>query len=82
MSAPVAPQVQAVLNQVSSWPAESRFELAQQILQSLPRRRISKPPMTMKLEDVIGILATDAPPPTDEECERILEEERMRKYGG
>ncbi len=28
-----------------------------------------------------GIAATDQPPPTDEEVERILEEERWKKYG-
>lgn len=33
------------------------------------------------LADFLGLFQTDATPPTDEEVERILEEERMRKYG-
>jgi hypothetical protein len=32
-------------------------------------------------EDVIGLLKTDREPPTDEECKRIMEEERWKKYG-
>jgi hypothetical protein len=30
---------------------------------------------------LIGILKTDQPPPTDEEVEKIVEEARMEKYG-
>jgi len=33
------------------------------------------------LEELEGILATDEPPPTDEQVQDWLEEERMRKYG-
>ncbi len=39
------------------------------------------PPMTIPLEEVFGMLKTDAPPPSDEECKRIIEEERLKKYG-
>lgn len=35
----------------------------------------------LSIEELEGRLATDAPPPTDEEVERWLEERRMRKYG-
>ncbi len=35
----------------------------------------------LSIEELEGCLATDAPPPTDEEVERWLEERRMRKYG-
>jgi hypothetical protein len=31
------------------------------------------------LAHLLGLFSTDAPPPTDEGVERILEEERMRK---
>jgi hypothetical protein len=52
--------------------------LASKILQSLE----TEPTRPKKsLRDLVGILATDQPPPTDEDVERILEEERMRKYG-
>ena len=33
------------------------------------------------IDELEGILDNGTPPPTDEECERWLEEERMRKYG-
>ncbi len=35
----------------------------------------------MTLEDIQAIMKTDKPPPTDEECKKIIEEERMKKYG-
>ena len=35
----------------------------------------------MTLEEVQAIMKTDKPPPTDEECKKILEEERLKKYG-
>ena len=35
----------------------------------------------LSIEELEGCLATDAPPPTDEEVERWLEERRTRKYG-
>ena len=33
------------------------------------------------LNEGIGIAKTDVPPPTDDECKKILEEERLKKYG-
>ena len=70
-----------VLNRVKDWPLDMRMALAQRILETAQRPMILEPPRTLSLHQVIGILKTDAPPPTDEECERIIEEERMRKYG-
>jgi hypothetical protein len=35
----------------------------------------------MLLDDVVGLLQTDVPAPDDEECGRIVEQERARKYG-
>ncbi|CAN5819228.1 hypothetical protein BH23PLA1_BH23PLA1_27580 [soil metagenome] len=31
--------------------------------------------------DLIGLLQREGPPPSDDECETILEEELLRKYG-
>jgi hypothetical protein len=64
-----------------SWPFDMRITLARRILETAEAPAIPEPPRTMSLDQVIGILKTDAPPPTDEECERIVDEERMRKYG-
>ena len=50
------------------------------IVKDLPRPAVSEPARTKSLEHVIGVLRI-AKPPTDAECEQILAEERMRKYG-
>jgi hypothetical protein len=43
---------------------------------------VSEPPMQRgSLRNLVGLLATDQPPPTDEEVERWLDEHRMEKYG-
>ncbi len=70
-----------VLNRVKDWPLAMRVTLARRMLETAVRPMIHEPPRTPSLDQVIGILKTDAPPPTNEECERIVEEERMRKYG-
>jgi hypothetical protein len=43
--------------------------------------KISVPLRTMSLNQVFGILKTGSPPPNDEECAKIVEEERLRKHG-
>ena len=40
----------------------------------------SPPPRKGSLKDLLGILKTDAPPPNDEECQAILEEELIKKH--
>jgi hypothetical protein len=42
---------------------------------------VGSQPRKKTLADLLGLFHTDAAPPNDEEVERILEEERMRKYG-
>ncbi len=69
-----------VLERVRTWDAKMRIDLARQILETVVPPQIP-PPQTMPLDEVIGILKTDAPAPTDEECKKIIEEERMKKYG-
>ena len=69
-----------VLERVRTWDAKMRIDLARQILETVVPPQIL-PPQTMPLDEVIGILKTDAPAPTDEECKKIIEEERMKKYG-
>ena len=34
------------------------------------------------VERALGLLKTDRKPPDDDECRRIVEEERWKKYGG
>jgi len=63
---------------VRLWPPPMRLSLASKILQSLEAEQEGP---KKSLRDIVGILATDRPPPTDEEVQRILDEERMVKYG-
>ena len=70
-----------VLDRVRTWDTEMRIDLARRILETLVSPQILPPPRTMSLEDIFGILKTDGPPPTDEECKKIIEEERLKKYG-
>lgn len=70
-----------VWNRVRTWEPEMRIDLARRILETLASPQILPPPRTMSSEEVFGILKTDGPPPTDEECKKIIEEERLKKYG-
>jgi len=70
-----------ILEVVRSWPADEQFGLAHEILRDLGQKEPTPEQRREAFKRLEGILATDAPPPTDEEVERILEEERMRKYG-
>jgi hypothetical protein len=54
-----------------------RLSLASKILQSLEAEQ-ARPKKSLR--DMVG-LWTDMPPLTDEDVRRILDEERMRKYG-
>ena len=70
--------LQQIWDRVRAWPQPMRVSLASKILRSLEAEQ-ERPKKSLR--DLVGILATDQPPPTDQEVERILEEERTRKYG-
>ncbi len=70
-----------VWNRVRVWEPEMRIDLARRILETVGPSQIQPSPQTMSLDEVVGIAKTDALPPTDEDCKKILEEERMKKYG-
>ena len=74
-------EMSEVLNRVKTWMPEMRIVLARKILETLNLLQISEPPRKMSLNQVFGILKTDSPPPNDEECAKIVEEERLRKHG-
>jgi hypothetical protein len=50
------------------------------LLESTETHPVSPPTRKGSLKDLLGILKTDAPPPNDEECQAILEEELIKKY--
>ena len=70
-----------VLQRVKTWQPDMRIDLARRILETVVPSRPPPPPQTMTLEEIHAIMKTDKSPPTDEECQKILEEERLKKYG-
>jgi hypothetical protein len=70
----------AVMGRISAWSPARRLALARRILTELERELFPRPRRPTG-EIARGLLATDQPPPTDEEVEQWLEEERMKKYG-
>ncbi len=74
-----ATEIEEVLLRVTDWSAEQRLELATQILLTL--KAAPAPARSWPLDRIGGLLATDGPAPVDAECDRIVEEERSRKYG-
>ncbi|HKI33950.1 MAG TPA: hypothetical protein VKA46_19000 [Gemmataceae bacterium] len=76
-------QVYEVVRRVQSWPASLRIALARRILQTLENGCPAEPapalPRGPSAAEVAAMFKTDKP--DDEECQRILEEELMKKYG-
>lgn len=77
-----------ILRAIQQWPRERQIELAREILSASAQERQNgetETPQPSQQGDswmrLIGILATDQPPPTDEEIERWLEERRIERYG-
>ena len=72
-----------IWRELSSWSPEQRLALATRLLQSLDQEE--RPVAVSReqreaLQALIGIWKTKQPP-NDEQVTRILEEERMKKYG-
>lgn len=74
-------EVDELVGRVRSWPAERRLALAQTILATLSDDLTARGQPRQSLRDLLGLVETRTPPPSDEECERIREEHRLRKYG-
>jgi len=72
---------ETILNAIRQWPLERRFALVQDVLDSLASQVASGRPRKKTLERALGLLATDQPPPTDEQVTQWLHERRMEKYG-
>ncbi|MCZ6681161.1 MAG: hypothetical protein O7E52_28410 [Candidatus Poribacteria bacterium] len=68
-----------VLSRVKTWVPEMRIVLARKILETLAPPEVSTPLRRMPLDQVFGLLRTDSPPPDDEQCARIVEDERDTK---
>lgn len=74
-------QLQKVVASVADWPAHDRIVLAHKILETVeqPRPTISR---GLRAEEVIDLLKMPQPAPSDDECDRIVEQARLGKYGG
>jgi len=70
-------EARQIVDQVRDWPVDTRQELVQDILSTLPRH---SEPRRLSLKDLLGLVKTVGPPPTDAECRAILEEELVRKH--
>ena len=70
-----------VLGIVRDWPPVQRFLLVQEVLQTLAPSEPPRPTPRNTLERARGLLATDRPPPSDDELARWLEERRVQRYG-
>lgn len=70
-----------VMERVREWSPEHRLVLAQSILHSLRGDLAPTDRPRKSLRSLVGLLEVEGPPPTDDECDKILEEERLRKYG-
>jgi hypothetical protein len=78
MSTEQEDRLSSVWHEVRTWSARVRLALASRILQSLEQEQA--PTSRSSAMDLIGLWRTDRPP-TDEEIDRIVEEERLRKHG-
>jgi len=81
MSATETNEMSDVLKRVRVWAPEMQIVFARKILETIDSPEISEPPRKMSLNQVFGLLKTNSPPPDDEECAKIVEEERLRKHG-
>ena len=82
MSEPHTADVSEILGRISDWPAADRLWLAQEILGGVSRDMRPRAARGPSLKGLLGLLDQGATPPSDEECQRILEDELLRKHGG
>ena len=81
MANSVAPaEYHDVFQTVRQWPPEARRDLLRDVLKTLHDERSPRPTQGFSADQVIRLLRSGQPAPTDEECDRILEDELMKKY--
>jgi hypothetical protein len=68
-----------VLKIVSDWSEDKQLALLQDVLKVLANKKGRKREPT--LQKALGLLATDQPPPDDEEVKQWLDDRRWEKYG-
>lgn len=76
-------QLADIVERVRFWPVTARVTLARRILETVEtesRPAPAKRPRGPSAAEVTAMFKSDRPAPSDEECQRILEEELLRKY--
>ncbi|MGZ3582958.1 MAG: hypothetical protein ACXWQR_13920 [Ktedonobacterales bacterium] len=82
MTAPTLDR-ETILRIVRHWPINEQVALADAILaDARASMQPTMQPPAVPSAALRGILSTGQPAPSDEEVARILDEERMKKYGG
>jgi hypothetical protein len=79
MSATESAKFEGILGELKGWPSSERVRLARMILETVEAPPASALPRQGSLKDLLGILKTNAPSPTDDECRATFEEELIRK---
>ncbi len=82
MSVVDSTKIDGILAELRAWPSSDRLRLARKILEMLEAATLEPAPHPRSIMDLVGVLKTDAPAPTDEECQAILEEELIKKHLG
>jgi hypothetical protein len=72
-------KVEGILDELRTWPSSERLRLARLILETIDTQTASPPARKGTLKDLLGLLKTDEPPPNDDECRAILDEELINK---
>lgn len=78
-------ELHELVQRVRDWPVHARIQLVQDILGTVSQESTALPipaGKRMTADEVVAAIGFTGTAPTDQECDRIVEEERMRKYGG
>lgn len=73
-------EMSEMLSRVASWPMRDRITFARKILETVD----DVPELRQRgytAEEVVDLLKIPQPAPNDEECQKIIDDEIVRKYG-
>lgn len=74
-------EIDQLIEQIQAWPADWKIMLVRRVLETIESPLISVPRRVLTLDQVVGMIAIDNQALNDEACDRIVSEERDKKYG-
>ena len=80
MSVSESSNIEGLLDKLKGWPSHDRLRLARRILETLEDDTPGASQRPRTLRGILGLLRTDNPPPTDDECREILDAELAKKH--